>query len=138
MTVEKTKKEPFPIVLYDGDCSLCNASVQFILRHEKNQLIRFSSLEYIEEKIPELKISTSTLPDAIHFILQDKTLIESDAIIAISNYLKWPYSIIKYIKVIPKPLRDLAYRAIATRRRSLQRYFKISCDLNSEHSDRML
>ncbi len=138
MTVDKKKIEHYPVVLYDGECSMCNTSVQFILRHEKNQLLKFSPLESVDEKFPELSVSTSQLPDAIHFIIDDKVLIESDAIIAISQYLKWPYSMIQYIKIIPKPLRDFAYRAIAKRRRSVQSLFKNSCDLYADFGDRMV
>jgi len=33
------------IILYDGECGLCNRSVQFILKHERNQNLLFSSLQ---------------------------------------------------------------------------------------------
>lgn len=34
-----------PIMLFDGDCALCNGVVQFILDHEKQSSIRFASLQ---------------------------------------------------------------------------------------------
>ena len=33
------------IVFYDGECGFCNRTVQFILKHERNQQILFSSLQ---------------------------------------------------------------------------------------------
>ncbi len=33
------------IVLFDGVCNLCEASVQFIIQHDKNDLFRFASLQ---------------------------------------------------------------------------------------------
>lgn len=138
MTVEENHKHYHPILLYDGDCTMCNASIQFILRHEKDNTLKFSSLEKIDSNFPHLKILSEALPDAIHLILKDKVLIESDAAIAISDYLKWPYSLIKYLKIIPKAIRDIAYRAVAKRRKKLQSLFKSDCDLYSDFSDRMI
>ena len=34
-----------PILLYDGVCGLCNRSVQFILRHDRNAIFRLASLQ---------------------------------------------------------------------------------------------
>ena len=138
MTVEEIHKDYHPILLYDGDCTMCNASIQFILRHEKSNTLKFSSLEKIDSKFPHLKKSTEALPDAIHLLLKDKVLIESDAVIAISDYLKWPYSMIKFLKIVPKAIRDIAYRAVAKRRKRLQSLFKNDCDLYNDFSDRMI
>jgi predicted DCC family thiol-disulfide oxidoreductase YuxK len=33
------------LVLYDGVCGLCNRSVQFILRHDRNDQFRFATLQ---------------------------------------------------------------------------------------------
>lgn len=34
-----------PVVLFDGVCNLCSASVQFIIKHDKKRLFRFASLQ---------------------------------------------------------------------------------------------
>ena len=34
-----------PILLFDGECNLCNATVQFIIRHDRKSLFRFASLQ---------------------------------------------------------------------------------------------
>ncbi|MGA8274622.1 MAG: DCC1-like thiol-disulfide oxidoreductase family protein, partial [Candidatus Sulfotelmatobacter sp.] len=36
---------PYPIVLYDGVCGLCNRFVQFILRRDRNAIFRFAALQ---------------------------------------------------------------------------------------------
>lgn len=128
----------YPIVLYDGDCNLCNSAVQFILRHEKSPELRFSPLAHAKNKFPELKLSDSELPDAIHFIHKGNTLIESDAAIAISSYLNRPYSLLKYTKYIPKNVRDFIYRAIAQRRLSMQSLFNQSCNIEEDYSERIV
>ncbi len=34
-----------PILFFDGVCNLCNASVQFVIKHDKQQLFLFSPLQ---------------------------------------------------------------------------------------------
>lgn len=33
------------IILFDGVCNLCESSVQFIIKHDKNDVFRFASLQ---------------------------------------------------------------------------------------------
>ncbi len=35
----------YPILLYDGVCGLCNGLVQFILRHDRDEVFRFAALQ---------------------------------------------------------------------------------------------
>ena len=34
-----------PIIFYDASCPFCSKVVRFILRHEKNKILKFSSLQ---------------------------------------------------------------------------------------------
>ena len=34
-----------PVILFDGVCNLCNASVQYVIKHDKKRLFRFASLQ---------------------------------------------------------------------------------------------
>ncbi|MEI8099760.1 MAG: DUF393 domain-containing protein [Sediminibacterium sp.] len=33
------------IILFDGVCNLCNNSVSFIIKHDKNNIFRFAALQ---------------------------------------------------------------------------------------------
>jgi predicted DCC family thiol-disulfide oxidoreductase YuxK len=35
----------YPLILYDGVCGLCNRFVRFVLRHDRNAIFRFASLQ---------------------------------------------------------------------------------------------
>lgn len=37
--------KPQHIILFDGICNLCNSSVQFVIRHDKKEQLRFASLQ---------------------------------------------------------------------------------------------
>lgn len=38
-------EHPLPIVLFDGICNLCESSVQFVIRHDRQSRFRFASLQ---------------------------------------------------------------------------------------------
>ena len=38
-------EDTHPVILFDGVCNLCTASVQFIIKHDKKRLFRFASLQ---------------------------------------------------------------------------------------------
>ena len=44
MTIAELPKNK-EIVLFDGVCNLCDSSVQYIIKHDKNDVFRFVSLQ---------------------------------------------------------------------------------------------
>ncbi|MFX0556902.1 thiol-disulfide oxidoreductase DCC family protein [Maribacter sp. CXY002] len=112
--VEKGKK----IVLFDGVCNLCDSSVQFIIKHDKDDVFRFATLqEKVGQKlILERGIDTSKV-DSI--ILIDPGLAyytKSDAALEIGAYLNGYSTISKILKLIPSALRNIVYDFIAKNR----------------------
>lgn len=125
-----------PVLFFDGVCNLCNSSVQFILKNDKKKIIKFASLqseiarEYLNDKLP--------LPDSIVFLEKGKIYTESSAALKIVPYLSAPYRLLRIFGILPKSLRDSAYRFIAKNR---YRWFgkKDECLLPSpDYADRFL
>ncbi|MGB5820172.1 MAG: DCC1-like thiol-disulfide oxidoreductase family protein [Saonia sp.] len=111
--VENTTK---PVILFDGVCNLCNQWVRFILKREKNELYRFASLQS-ETGIQLLKdhnISKGLL--SIILIEEGKVYQKSDAVLRICSNLKAPWFLGRYLRVIPKALRDKIYDFVAANR----------------------
>ncbi len=109
-----------PIFVYDGECGICNKSVQFIIDHEKSNEIYFVSFqsstgEALSEKYG---FDSSNLSTAI-FINNNLMSTKSDAILASSHFLEAPYHLIRFIKLIPKSLRDIVYDFISRNRNKL-------------------
>lgn len=114
-------KQSHPILLYDGSCGFCQQSVQFILQNERAEDIYFAPLDSelakgIIEKHPHLLTI-----DSIVFLKGNDVLVESDAVFELASYLQKPYYLGKYIRVIPKTLRDYMYRFVAKYRHHLIR-----------------
>jgi predicted DCC family thiol-disulfide oxidoreductase YuxK len=110
-----------PILLYDGSCGFCQNSVQFILRNERTEEIYFAPLqsdfaEQIKKDHPEILTI-----DSIIFLKGKDLLIESNAALELASYLKAPYYFAKYVRLVPKGLRDSVYRLLAKNRHRLIR-----------------
>lgn len=108
------------IILFDGECNLCNNSVLFILRHEKNNFSMFASAQSKLGKIifAKQKIDPQTV-DSI--ILIDKGFVydKSSAVLKIIKHLKFPWNLLIVFQILPRQLRDWIYDQIAKHRYSI-------------------
>ena len=106
-----------PVILFDGICNLCNASVRFIIKHDKNQIFRFSPLqsEYSKVKTDERNLQSSH-PESIILIEGEKTYTLSTAVLRIARRMDgiWPAFFV--LVIIPRPVRDFFYKVIARNR----------------------
>ena len=90
------------IVLFDGICNLCNASVRFISKHDRNSSIAFASLQSETAKQLLLKMNIDFQKmDSIIFISNEKIFIKSDAAIEIAKLLNGFPHYLKYFQIIP-------------------------------------
>jgi predicted DCC family thiol-disulfide oxidoreductase YuxK len=105
------------IVFFDGVCSLCNAAVDFLMRHDRSGRLRFASLqgETAARLLPaEVRQELRTL------VLRTETgarYVRSAAAVRILWRLGggWKFAAAA-LWVIPWPLRDLGYRLTAALR----------------------
>ena len=105
------------IVLFDGGCKLCSASVQFILKHEKDNQLKFASLQSgIGKEILEKHGFDTKNYNSILFLDGDEIMTQSSAALAVSKHLKKPYSYLRYCRFVPRALRDYVYGFIAKNR----------------------
>jgi len=112
-----------PIVLYDGVCGLCNRSVQFLLKHDKDGRFRFASLQsnFAEKVLGRHGLDPKDL-DTVHVVENydqpgERVLQRSDAILRAGRELGGFWSAASSVaRIVPRPLRDLVYRFVATNR----------------------
>lgn len=119
MTSESTQDlSTTPIVLFDGECHLCDFSVRFILKHERDHAIRFAPLQSdIGREL--VNADDMAVPDSVVYIEGERTLFCSDAAIAIATHLKAPWRWAGLIRILPRPVRDPLYRLVASNRYGL-------------------
>lgn len=105
-----------PILLYDGSCGFCQQSVQFILQNERDESVCFAPLQsdFASQLIKEHPFLQTI--DSIVVLQGKEVLVESDAVIALTTYLKFPYHLGKMLKIFPKYSRDALYKLVAKHR----------------------
>lgn len=116
-----------PILLYDGECGVCAASVQFVLRHERASTSAAHRLYFAPlrgEIASRLRKEHPTLAgvDSVIWvtgILGDSPtiLVRSDAVLAVLRYLGGPWRWLAAAgRIVPRGFRDTLYGMIARRR----------------------
>jgi len=109
-------EESRPLILVDGYCNLCNGTVRFVQKRDKNNHFQFTALqsEFGKSMIKRYQIPSEI--DSVVLILENQAFLKSDVIIESSNFLPNPWKIIKFFAIIPKSLRDKLYDFIARNR----------------------
>lgn len=105
-----------PVILFDGVCNLCNASVQFIIKKDKEKIFQFASLQS-ETGQQILKHFQLRADNFNSFILyQDgKIFTKSTAALKMFSQLNgWKWT--KLFFIIPRFIRDAVYNIIARNR----------------------
>ncbi|MBN3553918.1 thiol-disulfide oxidoreductase DCC family protein [Fictibacillus nanhaiensis] len=105
------------MLLFDGVCNLCNGSIQFILKHEKNSDLKFSAIQ--SEAGQKLLSQYSIDPEqtnSVILISDGVVYTESDAVAKVAEFLKFPYNLGSYMKVVPRPIRNATYKKVASNR----------------------
>ena len=112
-----------PILFYDGVCGLCNTLVQFLLRHDKQGRLRFASLQSdFAKKVLRRHGFDSKELDTLHVVENyeqpdERLLQRSDAVLRAGRELGGHWRVLAAIaKIVPRPLRDIAYRFVAQNR----------------------
>lgn len=106
-----------PLVLYDGQCGLCNHLVQFVLKHDRRGRFRFAALQ---SELGRGLLERHGLPaDALDtFVLVDggRAFIKSRAALRTVGGLDAPWPLLRAFSIVPGPLADGVYDFVARNR----------------------
>lgn len=105
------------IVLYDGVCHLCDTTVQYLIKFDKKDKLRFASQQSeIGEAILRKFNRPATRNDTVVLVYKDKVYERSSAFLKTAIVLGFPYSILSLFYIFPRPIRDGVYNFIANNR----------------------
>jgi len=111
------------LVLFDGQCGLCNRSVRWFLKRDRRDRLRFAPFN--SPRVAELLArhgldSTGAEGPSSILVVQnvdgpsERLLMRSDAVLTMLSQLPRPWPAVSSgLRLIPRPLRDLGYRLIA-------------------------
>jgi predicted DCC family thiol-disulfide oxidoreductase YuxK len=105
------------IVVFDADCLLCSAWVQFLLRQDGQEAIRFASMQSSAGQ--DLLLSAGLNPENLETLLvvhRGRHYQNTAAIFRILHELGWPWRCAWIAWLLPAFVRDPLYRLIARHR----------------------
>ena len=102
-------------VLFDGDCNLCNGAVAFIRNHDREGNFCLVPLDTAEAN--EILETGGSGSDTLHLLDEAGHHERSTAVLRIAADLGFPWSLLRVLTIVPRPLRDACYDFVARRRR---------------------
>ncbi|MBN2261819.1 MAG: DUF393 domain-containing protein [Prolixibacteraceae bacterium] len=107
-----------PVILFDGVCNLCNASVQLILKYERNKSFRFAALQSIAAQNILSGFANEKISDSVLLVENGKLYQQSDAALMIARRLNY-FRHLYFLTYLPKWFRNPFYNFIAKYRYKL-------------------
>jgi predicted DCC family thiol-disulfide oxidoreductase YuxK len=106
------------IILFDGVCNLCDASVQYVIKHDKKDVFRFVQLQSeLGKKIAtHIGVDTTKLDT---FIVYDPGIayyIKSEAAFKVAATLGGFISLLGVFAFLPVRITNLVYNFVANNR----------------------
>ncbi len=101
------KELPERTVYFDATCKLCSGAVDFIRRHQR------VSFGFVPLHVSEFRDEES---GSLIYLEKGKYFRRSDAVFKIARQLKWPYSWLYVLIIVPRPLRDWVYNFVSRNR----------------------
>ncbi|PKL94004.1 MAG: thiol-disulfide oxidoreductase [Gemmatimonadetes bacterium HGW-Gemmatimonadetes-1] len=111
-----------PILLYDGTCGFCAASVQLVLRHDRTGTLRFASLQGPTGQAAILRHPELAGADSVVWVEPatadhpERVYLRSAAALRTSRYLGGVWHLMRIGWLVPRPLRDAIYDLVARHR----------------------
>lgn len=104
------------IVLFDGVCKFCDASVLFIIKRDAQRKFVFATLQ---SDVGQQFVSEHALPenlDTIVLIEGSEVFIKSDAVFRIVKELNGFWSLLVILHKLPRRFRDYCYMKFGNNR----------------------
>ena len=108
-------------MLYDGVCGLCDRSVGFLLDMDREGVLYYSSLQGDLAGKLRRRLGLDLDLSRVVFIEEmgsdrERVSTASTAVLRILNVVGGPWRWLSWLRLVPRPLRDLVYRWIAAHR----------------------
>ena len=94
-----------PLILFDGECNLCNWAVNFVLHKDRREIFLFSPFqsESGREILSELRLKNREV-ETVYFLENDEVYSKSTAVLRILGKLPYPWKLMVAFIIILDPL----------------------------------
>jgi predicted DCC family thiol-disulfide oxidoreductase YuxK len=112
---------PDQLLLFDGECAMCDATVQWVLDHDRQGVFSFAPLQgptakEIRARHPELPPTLDSLILVRQTPRGEEVRYHSDAVLGLARGLGGAWRLAAALKLLPRFLRDPWYRMLARNR----------------------
>lgn len=128
---------PSRLLLFDGECWLCNRLLQFVLKRDKRKRFYFAPLQSEIGRQVKERASLEPGEESMLYLRMGKCLAGSTATLYVLRDLGGIWSLFFLLILVPIPLRDAVYNVVARHRHRLFKE-KRSCSLPLEGRERIL
>jgi predicted DCC family thiol-disulfide oxidoreductase YuxK len=106
-----------PVLLFDGECNLCNGTVQFIIKNDPTGKFRFAALQsaFGQDFLVKNQLKTTDF-DTVILVEGDQFFIKSDAVLRGAKILGGWRSLLQVFYIVPRPIRNVVYDFVARNR----------------------
>ena len=113
------------VVLFDGVCNFCDASVNFVIEHDRQGYFKFAPLQSeagsklatehgLASETAEPRTGDDLIPiDSVILVEDGKAYTHSTAALRIVRKLSGAWPLLYAFIVVPKAIRDFFYRLFA-------------------------
>jgi predicted DCC family thiol-disulfide oxidoreductase YuxK len=104
------------ILLFDGECNLCNGSVDFVIRRDRKRRFRFAALQSPAGARLRRSLAVPPQVDSLVLIEDGVAYIRSSAALRVATGLNMPWPLLWIFMLVPRVIRDAVYEWVARNR----------------------
>ena len=135
---------PQPVLLYDGECGLCNAAVRLLLRSDRAAWLKFAPLQgapaqaYLEKQgLPATDFDSLVFVPDWNTQAAGAYRLRTDGALSAAAVVGGAWRLITWLQILPRALRDAVYKLVARSRYALFGKY-VPRPLKPEWQDRFL
>jgi predicted DCC family thiol-disulfide oxidoreductase YuxK len=106
------------LILFDGVCNLCNSTINYVIKCDKNNVFMFATLQSDvgKEIIKQFNLDTSTIDSSLLYSKENGLKVKSSAALIIASKLGFPRNLLVVFYIVPPFIRNWVYDYIAKNR----------------------
>ena len=105
------------VIVFDGVCVFCSKVVQLCLKHDRQRVIRFATMQSdAGSRLMEQQGVDPADPSSFILFKDDQAFFKSDAALELFRLLGGAWKILLVAKIFPRPARDFLYDKLARNR----------------------
>jgi len=114
--------KPLHLLLYDGECGFCQASVQFVLAHDRRRRFQFAALQSAAAARALVPLGGRPADLTTFYVIEDhrggrpRLYDRAGAALFVAREIGLPWSLAAILRVFPRPWLDAAYGVVARHR----------------------